>query len=145
MPVISMAKPKPILTKHIDAILPFLEIFEKPGFKCGEWDQPESRESNEFIMLDYQYAPPVEEFVQALYDNDWVEKFDWKKWQDTAVQYVDSPNLLATSDAETIRKLLTTHVRKDRFCEGHVASMCENGHIVAVLRRLKEIRKEMKA
>jgi hypothetical protein len=36
--------------------------------------------------------------------------------------------------------LLTTHSRKDRFCEGHLAAMFENGHIVALLRRLRELK-----
>ena len=33
------------------------------------------------------------------------------------------------ADIETIRKLLTTHVRKDRFCEGHLGLMHSNGHL----------------
>lgn len=135
-----MVKPKPITAKQIDAILPFLDAFERMGFKCGEWPV----ESETSVIPHFEHSDPVGVFIQALYDNSWVETFDWFKWQDTAAQYVDSPDLLASADAETIRKLLTTHVRKDRFCEGHLASMFENGHIVALLRRLKEIRKDMK-
>ena len=33
-----------------------------------------------------------------------------------------------------------THIHKDRFCEGHLAAMFENGHVVTLLRRLKAIR-----
>jgi hypothetical protein len=43
-------------------------------------------------------------------------------------------------DAETIRKIFTTHAQKERYGAGHLASMFENGHIVALLRRLKEIK-----
>jgi hypothetical protein len=42
-----------------------------------------------------------------------------------------------------VRKLLTTHIRADRFIEGHLAGVLENGHIVAVLRRLRTIRDQM--
>jgi len=44
---------------------------------------------------------------------------------------------------DVIRKLLTTHVRKERFCEGHLLAMFESGHIVNVLRRLKGLRSTM--
>ena len=133
-----MPKTKPITTKQIDAILPFLDAFERMGFKCGEW--PDACES---LIPHFTGSDPVEAFVQALYDHGWIEDFDWGEWQDTAAQYVDSPERLTAADSETIRKLLTTHVRKDHFCEGHLAGMFENGHIVALLRRLKEIRQSM--
>jgi len=35
--------------------------------------------------------------------------------------------------------LLTIHVRKERFCEGHLACVCESGHIVSVLKKLKQL------
>ena len=51
--------------------------------------------------------------------------------------------MVELADSEPILKLLTTHVRKERFCEGHLAAMFEDGHIVALLRRLKVIREGM--
>ena len=79
--------------------------------------------------------------MQILYANDWVtSEVDWVQWQDVAVEYVDLQEKIDSADVVTLKKLFTTHVRKDRFCEGHLATMFENGHIVALLRRLKEIR-----
>jgi len=37
--------------------------------------------------------------------------------------------MLERADLETIRKLLTLHVRKERFCEGHLLGMFESGHL----------------
>ena len=114
----------PVTGKHIDAILPFLEQFEEAG-----------------VMSYFNFNEVVLEFQQILYANDWVTpKVDWVEWQDVAEEYVDSPEKIKSADVVTVQKLFTTHVRKDRFCEGHLASMFENGHIVALLRRLKEIR-----
>ena len=77
-------------------------------------------------------------------DNGWVTPaFDWTEWQESAKKFVDSPKKIEKADATTIQKLLTTHSRADRFCEGHLASMFESGHIVALLRRLREIRASM--
>jgi hypothetical protein len=57
----------------------------------------------------------------------------------TAVKYVNDPDQIESADVEVLRKLLTTHVRQERFCEGYLAAMFENGHILALLRRLKQI------
>jgi hypothetical protein len=130
----------PITTKQIDAILTFLDHFEAAGFSAGAWETPEGQ----FPWFDFSEV--VMEFHKALYDNGWVTPaFDWTEWQDSAKEFVDSPKKIERADVATIQKLLTTHSRKDRFCEGHLAAMFENGHIVALLRQLKVIRGKMKS
>ena len=125
----------PLTGKHIDAILPFLEQFEEAGFSVGTWHNEPG------VMPWFDFNEVVLEFYEILYANDWVTpKFDWGEWQDVAGEYVDWPEKIQSADVETVQKLFTTHVRKDRFCEGLLAAMFENGHIVALLRRLKEIR-----
>ena len=128
-----------ISAKQIDAILPFLERFEAVGFSAGTWKMPKGQ----FPWFDFEEV--VVEFNKALYDNGWVTpEFNWTEWQESAQEFVDSPKTIKRADAFTIQKLLTTHSRKNRFCEGHLAAMFENGHIVALLRRLKVIRETMK-
>ena len=118
---------------------PFLDRFEADGFSAGTWNSPPGQ------MPWFEFSEPVSEFQKALYENGWVTtSFDWTEWQETAKEYVDSPGRLESADAETIQRLFTTHVRKERFCEGHLAAMFENGHVVALLRRLREIRRKMK-
>ena len=125
----------PVTGKHIDAILPFLEQFEEAGFSVGTWHNEPG------VMPWFNYDEAVMEFEQILYANDWVTpEVDWVQWQDVAVEYVGLQEKIDSADVLTLKKLFTTHVRKDRFCEGHLATMFENGHIVALLRRLKEIR-----
>ena len=133
-----VAEVSPVTGKYIDAILPFLEQFEEAGFSVGTWP-------NELGVMSYfNFNEEVLEFQQILYANDWVTpKVDWGEWQDVAEDYVDSPEKIKSADVVTVQKLFTTHVRKDRFCEGHLASMFENGHILALLRRLKDTRKSM--
>jgi len=115
---------------NVRAILAFLPIFESPGFAFGEMvAQP-----GQFPCA--REAPEVSAFVQALHDNGWVEPFDWSEFQDEATGYFEDPSRLETVGLETIRKLLTLHVRKDRFCDGHFLEMLEAGQIQAILRRL---------
>ena len=60
----------------------------------------------------------MSELQQALYDNDWItSSFDCGKWQEAAMKYVEDAVKIESADAETIQKLFTTHVRKDRFAK----------------------------
>jgi hypothetical protein len=129
----------PPTLEQIDAILPFLDKFEESKFSAGAWKIEEGN------FPSFTFDEMVMEFVQVLYDHEWVNpNFDWTEWQESAKQYVDSPEMIESADTMTIQKLLTTHARADRFCEGHLESMFKNGHILALLRRLQMIRSEMK-
>ena len=129
---------KPVKPEQIDALLPFLDKFDAVGFSAGTWLTLAPGHSSWFI-----FDEVVKEFIQVLYDNDWVTpQFDWGEWQESAQQYIESPEKVESADTETIQKLLTTHARADRFCEGHLASMFENGHILDILRRLRKIRSQ---
>lgn len=126
-----------VTTRQIDAILPFLDKFDAKGFSAGTWNSPKGQ------LPWFAFSKSVSKFHKALYDNGWITPFNWTEWQETVQKYVDSPATIESTDVETIQKLFTTHVRADRFCEGHLAEMFENGHIVALLRRLRELRRSM--
>lgn len=123
--------------QQLDAVLRFLPIFERPGFVFGKWHSPEGQ------FPYYSMSREAMGFVQTLSDQQIIFPFDWGSWQEEAERYVSAPEALETADLLVLRKLLTTHVRKDRFVEGHLASMLECGHITAILRRLKEIREQI--
>jgi hypothetical protein len=82
------------------------------------------------------------EFHQAIYDAGWCVPFDWNSWHDEAFRYVNDPALLCNADLDVITKLLTTHVRADRFNDGHLADMAQRGHLKAILERIRELRDE---
>lgn len=120
--------------EQLDAVLRYLPIFAQHGFTFGEWHMPEGQ------FPFYAMNDEVLEFIQALYDQDIVFVFNWGSWQEEAQRIMSEPAVLQQADLLTLRKLLTTHIRKDRFVEGHLASVLESGHITAILRRLQNIR-----
>ena len=122
---------------QLDALLRFLPIFEQPGYVFGEWHSAEGQ------IPYYSMDREATEFVQALYDQHVVFSFDWPGWQQEAKRFASDPEALETADLLTLRKLLTTHVRKDRFVDGYLAGMMKCGHITAILRRLGKIREQM--
>ncbi len=127
----------PVGRDALDAVLRFLPLFERPDCVFGEWHGP----PGQFPF--FAFSEEVMAFVGALDRARLVFPFDWPSWQDEAARYTSNPRALETADLLALRKLLTTHVRKDRFVEGHLASVLESGHITAILRRLETIREEM--
>lgn len=121
--------------RQIDALLPFLDRLMAEGFTRDKSHiEPSPVTGNDL-------SETVDKFEKALYKHDWVKPgFNWPQWQQEAATYVDSLEKVASADVETLRRLLTTHVRKERFCEGHLAEMVQNGHIAAILSRLRELR-----
>ena len=123
--------------QQIDAILEYLPVFKSKDFQPGEWVEREGQ----FPYFDF--SPVVEGFIHALYQHNIIIPFDWKSWSEEAQRYQSDPDALEGSDLLTLRKLLTTHVRADRFVERHLADLFRNGHVAAILRRLKRIRDSM--
>lgn len=128
------------LGARIDAITRYLPALETPG-AAGRWEGGDESEPGVIQMPWFSYSEEVLAFIQACYENDWVDSaFNWVEWQDDALRYWDSPDLLADASPQTLQRLLTVHLRKDRFVEGHLASAIENGHLAAILHRLQHIR-----
>ena len=65
--------------------------------------------------------------------------FDWTEWQESAEEFVEDRRK-SKSRRHHDPEIVHDPFRADRFCEGHLAAMFENGHVVALLRRLKAIR-----
>lgn len=78
----------------------------------------------------------IHEFMETLYATHVVYSFDWSKWQEVAEHLYEDPVALRTASLSDLRKLLTVHARKDRFCDGHFEAVFDSGHLVAVLREV---------
>lgn len=122
----------PLTSSNLQAVLEFLPLFEQPGFSAGEW-------STQAGSLPYfSYTTEVLDFIRALSGNGFIQPFVWMNWRE-GEQLVEHPSLLRKANLVTLRKLLTAHVRADRFSEGHLAAMVESGQIRTILERLAEI------
>jgi len=77
-------------------------------------------------------------FLSCLYSTRTLADFDWAAWQPTAQRLLD-PDAIASASLLDLRRLLTLHARKDRFCEGHLSEMAASGHLGQVLQRLQAL------
>ena len=131
-----------LLAERLDALLKFLAVFQDPVFSVGTTVIPPAVDG--MVAMPYvRESEAMRDFVRAVYDAGWCVQFDWGEWQDEAQRYASSPELVARADVEVLTKLLTTHVRRDRFCEGHLAAMAESGHLRAILERMAVLRSEL--
>lgn len=126
-----------VTVEGLDRVLAYLPVFRRQSSDLYEVNL-------EVITLDpYSYAPEVDQFIQVLYQEGLIIQFNWTSWQREAEAWMNHPERIGTCALETIQKLLTTHVRAERFCSGHLAHTIKTGHILAILNRLAQIRSQM--
>jgi len=122
---------------NIDNLLEYLPYFK-------------NRENHFFELINkphqlpfYSYSEMVMIFYKSLYDENMIKMFDWSKWGSEAKKYFTDPLKLEKADLPTIQKLFTTIIRADRFSEGLLGDMIDDGVILNLLVRLEQIREEI--
>lgn len=91
------------------------------------------------IRLHGTYHPAVSEFRSALYECGLVQSYNWTAFSARASSLYEDPEEMSRAGLRTVVKLLTFHVRRDRFVEGHLCNMLAEGHLLAILRRIDQI------
>lgn len=110
-----------------------LPLLESSEFRAGVWHSEDGRLP--YFVLD----PAAARVLNILQESGMVQPFDWPSWQPEADRLVRDPRALGEASLSTLGRLLTVHIRKDRFCEGHLSEMFESGHVRAILRRAAEL------
>lgn len=118
--------------KNIDNLLKFYDYFNNPQNQFFQVDTEKS------IMDPYNYSFQTIQFISALYENHFIQPFDWSSFN--TLEYVER---LETANITTITKILTAYIRADRFCSGSVAHLIKEGHLLRILDRLMEIKLEI--
>lgn len=120
--------------EHLSAMLAFIPIFADPAFCPGHVIPMEEDGLPEELFI-----KTVSRFMDACYKNGMVVKFDWEGWESEATALMNDPVRLESADLPTLRRLLTWHVRQNRFSRDHLAGKIAEGHILALLKRLKAL------
>jgi hypothetical protein len=116
----------------MESILSFIPILEDPAF-CPGHEIPLEEDG----FPEESFTRLVSRFMDACYKNGMVVRFDWERWEVEARRYLAEPDRLLEADLLPLRRLLTWHVRQNRFAKGHLASMIAGGHILLILKRMK--------
>jgi len=124
-------------------ILSFLSFFNK----CDETDYgvgPDVVFVEEGVasILPATLSSRASDFVTACYEEHFVQAFDWGKWSRRNGGDLASDAFIAEADLTAIIKMITVHIRADRFCDGHLLSVIEDGTVLKILKRLRDIHSE---
>jgi len=120
-----------VTSKNIDVLLKYLPVFERADYAFVKVEASRGQPY-------HVYSQEVVAFLEDFHQEGLQIRFNWPAWD-----FEVSPEAVATADVETLLKVLTRCVRQDRFCEGALAYCLESGQVVAVLRRLKQIRETL--
>jgi Family of unknown function (DUF6508) len=131
--------------KQIGAVLEFLPVLKRPDLSPSKWHGDWKAKDGVISLPLEEDSAEISNLISALYDNGFVEDFDWMPWQTTAEPYIANTKLVDEAALETLKTLLITHVRYDHFCDGHFSAMIKSGQITAILERLAVLEKNMKA
>lgn len=71
-----------------------------------------------------------------MYDNGFITDFDWTKWE-PAEEIFKNHKLIKSLELLDIEFLLTTIIRKERFCEGVLMNAIDNGMILSILEQCR--------
>ncbi|MEO3944052.1 DUF6508 domain-containing protein [Gorillibacterium sp. CAU 1737] len=125
-----MAYDAHLTPEDLARIIPYLDYFENP-------ESVFYTEKNGY----YLQSQEVSRFRKELDDIGFLQVFDWRSWLDENEEYRDLDNPLRDKimgeDLDGLRKLMTSYIRGDRFVEGLFLHAVQNGHVAAVLNRVK--------
>ncbi|MBS0974782.1 DUF6508 domain-containing protein [Serratia rubidaea] len=94
--------------------------------------------------LDQVPHDPLLRHIQALSHHQFIFVFDWtNEFSRGGDPRFTCRRTLAQADLTLLRKLMTAHLRMDRFSDNHLAGLIISGYWQACLDRLQALRRAM--
>ncbi len=124
----------------------FVDAFERADFEAGRAHPSEEVKPGVYSWPWWESSPIVSEWHHALYDHHIIDSHSPYLTEEFAArmhEFVDDPSLLVGQDLPTMRTVLTYIARGDRFCDGLMAAMFEQGVAQAATRRLVALAAEV--
>ena len=116
--------------ENVDAILEYLPYFEDT--------------SNEFVRIENgqrYYDDEADFFKDDLYQENIYRTYDnLKDWEEKGWNYINNHELIKRLDLITIQKIIYLIMQKENARPGFLGKLMEDGTVLTILRRLKEIR-----
>lgn len=123
--------------EEVHKLLKFLDFFQS-------LDATNNKEEKR-DLLDRE---EIQEFYNVLCNTGFIIVFDWKNWlnQNEIFKNIanDIEEHLKKADITTLRKLMTSYIRGDRYNDGLFNEVILHGHITKILTRLSELNNSKK-
>ena len=123
--------------EQIRALADFWPVFANPKFVYETQDEVKEKEGV-MTMPSSSLSSEAKAFNKMIYQEGWIlDGFDWPEWAktDEFKDLFSKPEALAKVSSHQLAKLLTALARKERFCEGTMASACSDGLLARITQR----------
>ena len=129
---------------RLSAIARFAPVFTRPDFRFTARHEEISKRAGTAGAPRPHLSESAREFVECACDSGWVELADWRTWasSEEALDLNGKPARIANASEAQLGKLLTAHIRKDRFEAGALNSAFEAGVITAIVQRAEALLQE---
>lgn len=126
--------------RDADELIEYLPNLSDKGFAhTPRWLGGETGTNGVMTMPYPEYDPLVKEFFGKASRECWR---DYLYTASSAPMIAEDRGFIAAAGVDDLRTLLTWAVRGERFCDGHWEALIESGTIVAILERLRDLKKE---
>jgi len=122
-----------IKPEAVENILKYLPFFRETQEELYTYN-------GEAVLDPFTYHSRVSEFISDLYAGNFIQAYDWMSWRDTAKSYIDNPAAIQQADWDALIRLITYHIRRDRFVSGHLKSALDQQQFVHILERIEELK-----
>jgi hypothetical protein len=80
------------------------------------------------------------QLLAVMHETNFTDPFDWQTWvAEFGETRVNDPAVLDTADLDTLRRLVTTHIRMDRMLGGHLDAIMETGYMARAMARARQL------
>ncbi|MBR6011884.1 MAG: hypothetical protein IK060_06065 [Methanomicrobium sp.] len=119
-----------LTAENFDAALKYLDVLESQSIISENGEE----------IAKTGGCEAIKDFLMVLYYNNWLINTRWQDWTGIAETHLGHRELLKEADVETIRKILTVHVRIDRLFPGDIADIISKGYMFAIFKRIEELK-----
>jgi hypothetical protein len=124
--------------EQIRALADFWPVFANPKFVYETEDKHEKRADGVLVMPSSTLSSEAYAFHKMVYREGWILKeFDWPEWAGTDEfnNLFSKKGAVAKASVYQLAQLLTTLVRKERFCSGTMACAYFDGLLTGITHR----------
>ena len=128
------------LRERLKALASFKADFERPGFVFGE-SHPGKQVGYTYTSGWVFYGEVANRLSRTAYAYGWVRVFDWSSWHvsEEGTKLWNDPGAISEANEDELARVITTHMRGERFSDGHLQGAFEAGVLTAIVTRAGEL------
>lgn len=134
-----------ITKENIDKVIEFIPYFEDKANVFYIFVSPREVKQGVYHVPFYNYSKNVSEFLDTLYKENFTTYYGEAKDSDYIFRFINRRIPLSEASIQDIRVIFKTILAGERLTMGggYIASSIDNGLVLDLLKRLKDIKEAM--